>query len=77
MLDLPISAPVLLAQIWNFLILAALVVAAFLVGRDAREKGLSWLESITWGALTLFIFPIGLGLYLLLRRRNSQKHMTV
>ena len=74
---------VLFAQIWSFIILAALTVsailvvllaalavAAILVGRDARKKGLSWLESIGWGAVTLFIFPIGLGLYLLLRRRN-------
>ncbi len=59
---------VLLSQVINWIILSALLVAAFLVGRDARKKGTPWVETITWSALTLFAFPVGIGLYLLLGR---------
>lgn len=64
---------VLFAQIVNWIILAALIVAAFLVGRDARRRRNSWLAAIAWAALTLFVFPIGLGLYFLTGRRSQKK----
>lgn len=65
-----INFMVLLSQIVSWVILAALIVAAFLVGRDARRRGHTWLNTIGWAVLTLFIFPIGLGLYFLCRTRN-------
>lgn len=67
-----INFMVLLTQIVNWMILAALIVVAFLIGRDARRRGNSWLAAIAWAALTLFAFPIGLGLYFLVGRRSQK-----
>ena len=64
----------LLAQTINFSILAAiLALSLWFVGRDARKRGLSWLETIAWTAISIFTFPIGFGLYLLWRPRISRR----
>jgi len=61
----------MLAQIANWLILAAIIIAVcFLVGRDARRRGHSWPATIAWAYVSVSTFPIGLGLSFLLRRRK-------
>ncbi len=67
------SSSILIAQIVNFAILGAIMALSCWIGWDARRRGLSWMAVIGWATLTLFMFPIGLGLYLLLEKRNSKK----
>lgn len=69
-----IGSPTFLVWIINNIILALLIVAAFLVGRDARRRGDSWLAAVAWASLTLFVLPIGLGLYFFLGRHNSTRN---
>lgn len=49
-------------------ILLATTVAAVLVGRDARQRGLSRRRAVGWALLTFVVLPIGASLYLLLGR---------
>jgi len=60
----PANIFILISQIWNVVILCALVMVAFLVGWDAKRRGGSWLKAVSWAALTLLVFPIGLAGYL-------------
>ncbi len=63
-----------LAQAVNYAILAGIVaVSVWFVGRDARRRGLPWLETVGWTAISIFTFPIGFGLYFLLRPRTSKR----
>lgn len=63
-----------LAQAVNYVILAAIVaVSVWFVGRDARRRGLPWPATAGWTAISIFTFPIGFGLYFLLRLRTSKK----
>jgi hypothetical protein len=58
----------LLAATINSVILAVIgALSLWFVGRDARTRGLSWLETIAWTVLSIFTFPIGFGLYFLWR----------
>ena len=69
---LGISLPTLIAQIINWLILAAIIaVSVYFVGRDAWKRGRSWPETAAWTLVSVAIFPIGFGLYFLLRRRKK------
>ncbi len=62
-----------LAQIANWLILVAIViVSVYFVGRDTRIRGLSWPETLAWVTVSILTFPIGFGLYFLLRRWRSR-----
>ena len=62
------------AQIINWLILAAIIaVSIYFVGRDAWKRGRSWPETAVWTLVSAATFPIGFGLYFLLRRRSLQK----
>jgi uncharacterized membrane protein len=70
---LGIHLPTLTAQIINWLILAAIVVIACVIGRDARHRGLPLSRAVGWFLLTLFLFPIGIALYLLVGRPKSPK----
>lgn len=68
-----ISTPV--AQIINWIILATIVaISIYFVGRDTRRKAFSWPETIAWVLVSVATFPIGFGIYFLLRRRISRKH---
>lgn len=62
-----------LAMIVNWLILALDAAVAILVGRDARNKGLSWSQTIMWVVISFCLFPIGVGLYFWLGRPRPQK----
>ncbi len=62
-----IDPKVLLCYILNWFFLSVIVAVAFLVGRDARRRGLSWRATILWVLVSIFLFPVGL--YLLIGRR--------
>jgi hypothetical protein len=67
-----ISTPVV--QIINWIILAAIVaVSVYFVGIDTRRRAFSWLETTAWVVVSVATFPIGFGLYFLLRTRISRK----
>lgn len=68
-----INLPITVAWIINWLILAGVVVVACFVGRDGRRRGLPLSRSIGWFLLTLFLFPIGIALYLLVGRPEPPK----
>jgi hypothetical protein len=68
-----IDSGVMLAQMANWLILTIDIVVAFLVGWDARRRGLSWLYTIMWVAVSFFLFPIGTGLYFWVGRPRSRE----
>jgi len=66
-----------LAQIINWLILATIAaVSIYFVGRDTRKRGYSWPETLAWVVVSIATFPIGFGLYFLLRRRSSIRSET-
>ena len=74
---LGIHLPTLIAQIINWFILVAIIaVSVYFVGRDARKRGHSWPETAAWTLVSAATFPIGFGLYFLLRRRSSIKSET-
>ena len=63
-----------LAQLINFFLLAAVIaLSLWFVGRDARTRGLPWLESAGWTAISIFTFPIGFGLYFLWRPHSEKE----
>lgn len=67
-----ISTPVV--QMINWVILAAVIaLSLFFVGRDTRRKAYSWPETIAWVLLSIATFPIGFGLYFILRTRGNQR----
>ncbi len=68
---IPIDPAVLLAAVVNSLLAAVGVGAITLVGRDARRRGLSWAGTLGWVLVALFLFPLGLGLYLLARHQTG------
>lgn len=75
MSGLGINIPTLLAQIINWLILVTIISASiYFIGRDARKQGYSWIKILLWVILSIVTFPIGFGLYFLLRKSkaNSQ-----
>jgi len=73
-MEMLINLPTIAAQILNWLILAAIVtVSICFVGRDARRRELSWPETVAWTLISMVTFPIGFGLYYLVRRRISRK----
>jgi hypothetical protein len=65
------------SHVWNWAILilyfVAVIIAVILVARDSRERGYGYLAVIGWSAMVLFIFPIGLALYLLLVHKDFHK----
>jgi len=72
-LELLTNLSILTAQIINFLILAVIIaVSVYFVGRDTKRRELSWPETVAWVTISIFTFPIGFGLYYLLRRRISR-----
>jgi hypothetical protein len=66
-----LDSGVKLVYIMNWLILSAIVIVGLYVCRDARRRGRSWLEAVAWMAVSIFTFPIGAGLYFLLKRRQK------
>jgi hypothetical protein len=64
---------VFIALLLNFFILALDIAVAILIGRDARNKGLNWSQTIMWSLISLLFFPIGTGLYFWLGRPRLQK----
>jgi hypothetical protein len=68
---------VFFSHVWNWpiliLYLIAVIVAVILVARDSRERGYGYLATIGWSILVLFVFPIGLALYLLLVHKDFSK----
>jgi hypothetical protein len=68
---------VVFSQVWNWAILSlygiAIIVTIILVARDARERGYKRLARIGWCALVIFVFPVGLALYLLMVRKDFQR----
>ncbi len=68
-----ISVPVV--QTINWIILAsAIILTVLFVGRDTRKRGYSWLETMVWIVVSIATFPIGFGLYYLLRGKALMKH---
>jgi len=68
-----VNPNILLAQIVNWLILAVIIaVSVYFVGRDTRRRELSWPETVAWVSVSIVTFPIGFGLYFLLRRWRSR-----
>lgn len=64
-----IDPKVFLFYILNWFLFSVIVAVAFLVGRDARTRGLYWPATTLWVLVSIFTFPIGVGLYLLIGRR--------
>ena len=63
-----------LAQAINFVLLAVdIVLSLWFVGRDARKRELSWLETAGWTAISMLTFPIGFGLYFLWRLGSTKR----
>jgi hypothetical protein len=64
-------------QAWNWAIFClygiSVIVAILLVARDARDRGYKRLARVGWCALVIFVFPIGLALYLLLVKKDFQR----
>ena len=62
-----------LAQVINFVLLATVIaLSLWFVGRDARKRGLPWLEAAGWTAISIFTFPLGFGLYFLWRPTETK-----
>jgi hypothetical protein len=62
-----------LVQVINFALLAANIgLSLWFVGRDARRRGLPWLEAAGWTAISIFTFPLGFGLYFLWRPARTK-----
>ena len=58
------------AQIINYIVLIDIVLLSILaVGRDVRKRRRSWLETTAWVIVSTATFPIGFGLYFLIRER--------
>jgi hypothetical protein len=68
---------VFFSNIWNWTILITyaifLIIAIILVALDARERGYGLLGRVAWCVLVMFVFPIGLALYLLMVRKEFQR----
>ena len=64
-------------QFWNWTILLmyviSMIIAIILVARDSRERGYGLLAIIAWCVLVIFVFPIGLALYLLMVRKDFKR----
>ncbi len=69
-----VDSKVMLAHVLNWLIIIVIVTVALLVGRDARKKGRSWTGTIVWVLVSIFLFPIGVGLYFFLGRPQGRSH---
>ena len=63
-----IDPGVLSSHIFNFLVFALILTVPLLIGRDARQRGLSWIDTLVWILASLVLFPIGIGLYFLFGR---------
>ncbi len=62
-----------LAQIINFfLLLVPVALLTFLVTWEGRKRGLSGWETLGWVVVSIFFFPIGLLIFLLVRKGTSQ-----
>ncbi len=70
MVAVTISSPVLLAQIVNSLIIGVIIFMPFLIGKDARQNGLPWVETVAWACIATFSFPFGIALYFWLGRNS-------
>jgi hypothetical protein len=61
-------------QAWNWAVFCvyaiSAIIAIILVARDARDRGYKRLARIGWCALVIFVFPIGLALYLLMVKKD-------
>jgi Mn2+/Fe2+ NRAMP family transporter len=76
-LETAFNLPVLAAQIINWLILAVIIaVSIYFVGWDSRKRQMSWPETVAWVVVSVATFPIGFGLYFLLRKRTSAEQKT-
>lgn len=63
MITLGTNVPLLISQIVNSVILGVIIFTPFLIGKDARQNGLPWIDTIAWACVSTLIFPIGLVLY--------------
>ena len=61
---------IMLAQMMNCIIQSLDMATAYLVGQDARNKGIAWSQTLI---ISLLFFPIGTGLYFWLGRPRLQK----
>ena len=64
---------IMLAQMMNCIIQSLDMATAYLVGQDARNKGIAWSQTLMWSLISLLFFPIGTGLYFWLGRPRLQK----
>jgi len=55
------------------LYIAGTLIGIFLVISDARDKGYQKAAAFGWAAMMLFVFPVGLALYLILVKRETHK----
>lgn len=51
-----INSKVLLSYILNWFFFSVIVAVTFLIGRDARRRGLSWPATILWILVSIFLF---------------------
>ena len=66
-----------LVQIIDWIILTVLIATALLFGRDTQKRGYSMKTVSGLVILTFLLLPVGLGLYMFLRKRSTQNHTTV
>jgi hypothetical protein len=66
-----IDPSVISSYVLNSLILALIFTVPLLIGQDARRRGLSWTGTVVWALVSLALFPIGVGLYLLFGRPSG------
>ena len=67
-----IDSKVMLAYVLNWLIIVVVLTVALLIGRDARKRRLSWTNTMVWVLASVFLFPIGVGLYFFLGRPQGR-----
>ncbi len=70
MIAVAIGFPVLLTQIVNSLIIGVIIFMPFLIGKDARQNGLPWVDTVAWACIATFLFPLGIALYFWLGRNS-------
>ncbi len=61
------------SEVVNSVILGIIIFVPFLVGKDARQNGLPWVETVAWACIATFSFPLGLGLYFWLGRTREEQ----
>jgi hypothetical protein len=66
------SDPSFFIWLFNIFVLAGiLVLVYYFVIRDARKRQIKWLQTVIWAIVSVFFFPIGFLIYLLVAKKNK------